>query len=199
MIKNSFELFYNKNTNSESNIRNLTTNIEPDELALYFFSDKNINYINNQLVERIRKLSIEILNKPLVIQHQKKHILLKIIRYFYLKKTFTSKIVCNKTLNERVKLLNNIIIEYCVPKMFNGLISYLKYLNKVEENKNINLNLDVQFPENTRVSNRIITKEIINMNDENFFKNFNELDTRENDDEENTDFNLQGLSKNFSR
>ncbi len=60
-------------------------NIEPNDISYKFFSGSNLDYINNQLIERVKATTLERYGKKIGIEPQRKHLVLSIMRHVYFK------------------------------------------------------------------------------------------------------------------
>ena len=99
-------------------------NIEPNDISYMFFNDNNINNINKQLIENIISMTFERYGKKIVIQPQKKHIVIAIMRHIYftnIKNAFPAE--------EEVDLLNKEVLRRMTPVVMRELIAYLRYIN----------------------------------------------------------------------
>lgn len=119
-------LSYNmyKPTEQEREFVGKIINIEPNDISYMFFSDKNVEYINTQLIEEVKNITLERYGKKLQIQPQRKHLVIGIMRHIY----FTN--IMNKyEANIEVDILNKEVLKKMVPTVVNELISYMRYIN----------------------------------------------------------------------
>nr|QFG74966.1 MAG: hypothetical protein [Megaviridae environmental sample] len=110
--------------NKTTEYRNPTTGIwEESELSKLFFSSKNINYLQHQIVTRVNQKS----NNKFNISYQDENALKLIMRNIYLS--------CGKNLpydiNNQVIELNVKVLNHCVPKVYSETVAYQKYLNDI--------------------------------------------------------------------
>ncbi len=99
-------------------------NIEPNDISYIFFSDKNINYLNEELIKSIMNMTLERYGKRIGIQPQKRHHMLTIMRHIYFKNirnTFPA--------NDEVNMLNKEVLRQTVPTVMRELIAYIRYIN----------------------------------------------------------------------
>ena len=114
---------YNPNDREKEYVGNLL-NIEPNDISYMFFSDKNVNYINEQLIENIKEITFKRYGKVIVIQPQRKHIVIAIMRHIY----FTN--VKNALpATEEVILLNKETLRRMTKVVIRELIAYIRYIN----------------------------------------------------------------------
>ena len=106
--------------NERTNYSNATQHMfSPTLLSTVFFSSENIEIIQNAIRAKIYELT----NKKHKIDRQDSDQIKIIMRSIYLQhsKNFPHSI------REQVKSLNKMVIDYCVPKVYGELISYMKY------------------------------------------------------------------------
>ena len=119
-------------------------NIEPNDISYGFFSDKNVEYINNQLIEQIKNLTLEKYGKKLQIQPQRKHLVIGIMRHIY----FTNIMNRYETQVE-IDILNKEVLKRMVPSVLNELIAYMRYIN---DYNNI-VPMELPRPDNRKTNN----------------------------------------------
>jgi len=118
--------------------------IQPNDISLLFFRNDNINRINNNLRKEIIRITYEKYGKKIEIQPQKKHLLITIMRYIYLK-----NITNTGEVDEQIKALNDKVMELIVPTAIQGLIHRIKYINDYNRIKPMSL------PINSNKNNKI--------------------------------------------
>jgi hypothetical protein len=112
-----------KPTDREREFVGKLINIEPNDISYKFFSGENLDYINNQLIERVKTITLERYGKKIGIEPQRKHLVLSIMRHVYFKNirnTFET--------NVEVNLLNEEVLRQMVPMVIKELISYMRYI-----------------------------------------------------------------------
>lgn len=119
-------------------------NIEPNDISYRFFSDKNVDYINTQLIEQIKNLTLEKYGKKLQIQPQRKHLVIGIMRHIY----FTNIMNRYETQIE-IDILNKEVLKRMVPSVLNELIAYMRYIN---DYNNI-VPMELPRPDNRKTNN----------------------------------------------
>jgi hypothetical protein len=118
-------LSYNsyKPTESERDFVGKLINIEPNDISYTFFNDKNIEYINTELIKRISDITLERYNKRILIKPQRKHLVVGIMRHIYFKN------VRNLFPTEKeVNMLNEEVLRQMIPTVIRELIAYMRYI-----------------------------------------------------------------------
>ena len=105
-------------------------NIAPSELTLTFFSNSNLKILNNMLINKVRQITLKKYGRKIKIQPQKSHVMLTIMRYVYFQNSYTHNILDNESIIKQVRHLNDLVIREITPTVMNGLISYLKYIDR---------------------------------------------------------------------
>ena len=101
----------------------LKGNLENTQLSKEFFSAKNINTIQHGIIQEVYNLS----QQKYKIDKQDEDQLKLIMRGVFLE---NSAHLPNQ-INEQIKELNNIIIQYCTPRIYTQILSYIGYINDV--------------------------------------------------------------------
>lgn len=99
----------------------LKGDFEETLVSKVFFSAENIQIIQNGLRAGVYKKSG---NRELVIPNQNIDILKQIMRTMFLEYSLFQP----DNITQQVERLNNIVLDYVVPKVFGEAIGYLKYL-----------------------------------------------------------------------
>lgn len=105
-------------------------NIQPSELTLGYFDQKNINKINSLLLMEVKKMTLSKFGKKILIKPQKNHIVLTIMRYVYFQNGNRHNILSLKSIEEKINKLNQIVLKLMLPTVMQELISYVKYVDK---------------------------------------------------------------------
>jgi hypothetical protein len=105
-------------------------NIQPSELTLGYFDQKNINKINSLLLMEVKKITLSKFGKKILIKPQKNHIVLTIMRYVYFQNGNRHNILSLKSIEEKINKLNKIVLKLMLPTVIQELISYVKYVDK---------------------------------------------------------------------
>jgi hypothetical protein len=121
---NSFDQFqmYDKiPVNQCSTLRNPTEGLWTNTLlSKTFFSHKNICYIQNAIREGVYNKS----NGNFVISNQDEDTLKIIMRSIYLQHAANQP----THISEQIQQLNKIVLDYCIPQVYNEAKGYKKYL-----------------------------------------------------------------------
>jgi len=99
-------------------------NIKPNDIAYKYFSDNNINIINNRLIEKVKNITFERYNKKIQIEPQQKHILITIMRHVYMKNIKNSY-----ETDVEIELLNKEVEKQTVPILISGLLSQIRFID----------------------------------------------------------------------
>tara|TARA_A100001015_G_C14563765_1_gene546419 strand:+ start:42 stop:500 length:459 start_codon:yes stop_codon:yes gene_type:complete len=126
--------FSKYNTIKQKQIVKNLTNIEPNDLSLYFFSEDNIDYINKQLQENIFELSKKRYGKRVGVEQQEPHRLLLIMREVYLNYLYCYN---ENSIEKNLDTINNHLLKIITPDVFKGLIQHVKYLNDYNDKNKI--------------------------------------------------------------
>ena len=117
------KVFAVQNTNFD-NFRH-TQLFEKNVLEKAFFSSKNFMIIQNGIKAGVYIKS----NKQYIISPQDHDSLYIIMRSIYLSYSMHN----NKEYTEQIEALNQLVIDYCVPKIYNEIKSYMKYKRDVSQ------------------------------------------------------------------
>ena len=113
---------YNATTYEYEFVSNLI-NCEPNDISYIFFSDKNIDNINERLINEVKNITYERYNKMMKIQPQQKHLLITVMRHIYFKN------VKNRDCTDvEVELLNRETLSQIVPTIITGLLAQIRYI-----------------------------------------------------------------------
>lgn len=123
-------------------IRNLV-NFDPSDFEYLYFRNDNIVRVNRTLINAIGDKTLKNFGQRLVIQPQKKHILLTIMRGLY----FFHARELNGSAEEKVKALNKLVLKEIFPSVYSGLMNRVKYINNYNNN-NFGEILDNQIEDN---------------------------------------------------
>jgi hypothetical protein len=106
--------------NEKTNYFNATQHMtNPSILSNTFFSSENIEIIQNGIRAGVYKMS----NQKYIIDKQDYDQIKIIMRSVFLQYSLNQP----NNISEQIQSLNNIVLEYCIPKIHSELISYLKY------------------------------------------------------------------------
>jgi hypothetical protein len=118
-------LSYNsyKPTDRETEFVGKLLNIQPNDISYIFFSDKNVDYINNTLIEMVMDETYKRYNKRIKIEPQRKHIVISAMRHIYFK-----NITNILPVDEEVNRLNKEVLRQMLGTAITELIAYLRYI-----------------------------------------------------------------------
>ncbi len=133
-----------KPTDKERDFVGKLINIQPNDISYKFFSDINVDLINNKLIEEIMNITLERYGKKLKIEPQRKHIVIGIMRHIYFK-----NITNTLPTDEEVERLNKEVLRQMIPVVTHELISYMRY---IEDRNNI-VPVTLPKPDNKRTIN----------------------------------------------
>lgn len=115
---------FNVNSNECSSYNEaLTGTLESSKLSIAFFSKENMQIIQNSIRANVYKIS----NNMHVIGQQDSTNLKIIMRGIFLQ--YTRSLSTNIT--QQIRDLNDIVVNYCLPKILSEIDAYLKYKNDV--------------------------------------------------------------------
>jgi hypothetical protein len=132
-------------------------NFTASQSGLIFFSEQNIDNLNTQIKKYVLKMTKEKYGEKIMINSQKKTLMLSVMRYVYLQHNQTHYVLDFGLAEERVKALNKIFLNLVIPTVIQSLIGYIKYLNDFNAMGNLNI---LERPISTN-NKRGITKESI--------------------------------------
>lgn len=135
----------NADENTKQYVKNVLGQNENhmSEVALLFFSDKNIEIINKELVLRV----FESTGGNVKIPFQSKDDLLVIMRFIYISHAKNLK----KDIKKQVYKLNCRVINEILPNLLSEVESNLNYLNEIEKNENEGREIN-QLPVSTKMT-----------------------------------------------
>tara|TARA_Y100000992_G_scaffold209931_2_gene144030 strand:- start:26135 stop:26620 length:486 start_codon:yes stop_codon:yes gene_type:complete len=129
---------------SNTNYTNtLSSSLERNELSDTFFSQKNINNIQNNLRYGVYLKS----NKKYVIDIQSEENIVNIMREYYLE--YSNNL--NTDINKQVHELNNLVLNNLVNTVYNELIAYLKYKHDIA-----NMHIPIDKPKYSDKTNKTL-------------------------------------------
>ena len=120
-----FQLFDESNSIKDNANCNSTKNIIADTpLSKVFFSADNIDLIQNELKQGVYQKT----DNKYVIDRQSDTELLVIMRSIYLQ---NSKNLPYEIKKQVIKL-NQLVLNYCIPNVISGILSYNKYIQDID-------------------------------------------------------------------
>jgi hypothetical protein len=110
-------------TDKERDFVGKLLNIEPNDISYKFFSDINVDYINNTLINMVMEETYKRYNKRIKIEPQRKHIVYAAMRHIYFK-----NIKNTLSVEEEVNKLNEEVLRQMFKTAITELIAYLRYI-----------------------------------------------------------------------
>lgn len=125
--KQDYNLNGNETQSTKFNLSNqqLKGTIESSNLSNHFFSECNLNHIQQLIISNVAHLS----NNKYKIGPQSREILLNLMKNIYL--THSNNTLCNSKIIKEVNRLNNILIDSIIPSLMSNITQYIGYLNKI--------------------------------------------------------------------
>ena len=119
-------LSYNsyKPTDKEREFVGKLINIEPNDISYKYFSDSNVDLINNTLINMVMEETFKRYNKRIKIEPQRKHIVYAAMRHIYFK-----NITNTLSTEEEVDRLNKEVLRQMFKTAITELIAYLRYIH----------------------------------------------------------------------
>ncbi len=111
-------------TDKERDFVSKLLNIEPNDISYKFFSDINVDYINNTLINMVMEETYKRYNKRIKIEPQRKHIVYATMRHIYFK-----NIKNVLSVDEEVNRLNEEVLRQMFKTAITELIAYLRYIH----------------------------------------------------------------------
>jgi hypothetical protein len=127
-MDNYYTLLNTTNRSHLEFVGNLT-NIEPNDITILFFRDDIVTLINKILIDKVKKETLKLSGKILVIEEQSKEHIYIIMRYIFFK-----YVNYNDLPENEVNMLIDKTIEYVLPTVLDGLYAHLKYLEDMKSN-----------------------------------------------------------------
>ena len=131
-----------KSTNFENA---LVGNFQSNAVSKQFFSGSNIDHLQEKMIEGVSIKS----NGSMNIGHQDQDVLKTIMRSMYLQ--FSKNL--NFDIKSQVQELNNHVLNYAIPQIYNEAISYIKYKRDIS-----NLPTPMDLPVSSYHSNSLQLK-----------------------------------------
>ena len=113
-----------KPTDRETEFVGKLLNIQPNDISYKFFSESNIDYINQKLIEMVMEETFKRYNKRIQIEPQRKHIVIAAMRHIYFKNVRNVL-----TADEEVDRLNKEVLRQMFKTAITELIAYFRYIH----------------------------------------------------------------------
>ena len=124
-----FELFQNLNVENERKFTGLTGNLKSSSLSDLYFSQSNIDYLQDQIIERVFKKSFG----KYKVGKQSEEELTIIMRSIYLQFGKNN----DSQLQLQIDELNEKVLEYCIPNIITNAEQYLGYVKKITSKREV--------------------------------------------------------------
>ena len=134
-----YSLYKEKKPENKEYYRDALTNVlEQTPLQCYFFSEKNINHLQNMIIFYVYSRS----NNTHVISKQDDNELKTIMKSIFLQ--YSKNL--NKDLEKQIAKLNNLVLTYSVNNILTNIEMYMSYKKVVQK-----LPEPIQLPKNTSI------------------------------------------------
>ena len=117
-----FQMFENLNIDNKNKYKN-TGNIHASKISNLFFSQENIDYIQDKIVKEVYKKT----NNKHLITKQNEDELIIVMKSIFLQNSRNY----DSELQYQLNTLNKLVLDYCVPNVYTNLLQYLKYLEDI--------------------------------------------------------------------
>lgn len=145
---------YSNYTKYSSSVKRLI-NQQQDELTKFYFSEENIDYIQDRLIEEVKKI------KKVSIGRQSDDELIMIMYSFY-NRSLESKINSeNNDILTYIGLLNKSVIEECLKQILSGIDMFMYYYKDASE-----LPQELDLPVHTSMKGSRILSEPVGIYDD---------------------------------
>ena len=124
-----FNLYQNLNVTNNDKFNKLTGTLTKSQLSELYFSQTNIDYLQDEIISRIYRLS----NNNDKISKQSEDELLIIMKSIYLQHGKNN----NDNLNNQIDILNEQVLHYCIPNIQSNIKQYLGYIKDITSEKQI--------------------------------------------------------------
>jgi hypothetical protein len=116
-----YELYKNSNSQQNTSVDIISNIVVPNALSRTFFSNDNMERIQNQVVSEVYKKSQKKISKQ---SYQELQIIMKSIYLQYSRNLPTN-------IEEQVLTLNKYVVDECVPIIVNNVLQYNKYIQDI--------------------------------------------------------------------
>ena len=121
-----FKLYENNNVKNDK-AEKMTGTLTKNNLSKIYFSQSNIDFIQNTIISEIYRQLNQKINK------QSEDELLIVMRSIYLQYSKHS----NENINYQVQQLNKRVLDYCIPNVATNLKQYNQYIKDITSEKQI--------------------------------------------------------------
>jgi hypothetical protein len=116
-----YELYKNSNSQQNTSVDIISNIVVPNALSRTFFSNDNMERIQNQVVNEVYKKSQKKISKQ---SYQELQIIMKSIYLQYSRNLPTN-------IEDQVFTLNKYVVDECVPIIVNNVLQYNKYIQDI--------------------------------------------------------------------
>jgi hypothetical protein len=116
-----YELYKNSNSQQNTSVDIISNIVVPNALSRTFFSNDNMERIQQQVINEVYKKSQKKINKQ---SYQELQIIMKSIYLQYSRNLPTN-------IEEQVLTLNKYVVNECVPIIVNNVLQYNKYIQDI--------------------------------------------------------------------
>lgn len=118
-----YSLHENLNVKNENKYSQLSGNFNETRLSKMYFSQENIDYLQQQIIERVNKIN----NGKYRVGLQSEDELLIVMRSIYLQNGKNVETHINQQIND----LNEHVLDYCVDNVSSNLKQYFEYIKDI--------------------------------------------------------------------
>jgi len=122
-----FELYENNNVSNNKGNR-MTGTFKSTKLSDVFYSQSNIDFLQNSMIEGVFKLS-----NGVKIDKQSEDELLIIMRSIFLQHSKN----LNTNIQEQIQVLNGLVLDYCIPNINGNIKQYNGYIHDITKEQDI--------------------------------------------------------------
>ena len=127
-VSKPFELYENLNIeNKEKYLQ--TGNQQKSKLSNLYFSQANIDYLQNQIVKQVYEKT----DGKYRITKQKEDELVIVMKSIYLQNARNN----DNDLQYQIDELNKLVLDYCVDNVYVNLLQYVKYIDDITKEQTI--------------------------------------------------------------
>lgn len=117
-----FELYENLNITNIDKYSN-TGNQQKTKLSIFYFSQSNIDYLQNEIVKQIFKKS----DGKYRINKQNEDELVIVMKSIFLQNARNN----DNDIQYQIDELNKLVLNYCVNNVYGNLLQYIKYIDDI--------------------------------------------------------------------
>ena len=118
---NSYELYKNSNSKQDTNVDIISNIVVPNTLSRAFFSNDNVECIQNQIINNVYNQSQKQISKQ---SYQELQIIMKSIYLQYSRNL-------SYDIKEQISVLNKYVVDECVSIIIPNVLQYNKYITEI--------------------------------------------------------------------